>query len=480
MGKNNLGNPYQDIVNRFLKFENESRVLDYHFQYRNILIWPFIRSTILDSIIKTYLNEEAGLEDNIKQALGKHKIFSYKWSQFFHIWKNPLFCRHRKDIVYLNFSVGNIKDDEGKYYDRVHDAFVELYDNTAIIESAPLFRHLSPRKYKVYESDALDILCLFNEKIARLTNIDRKIIEDFIGYLKTNIPFAIEDRFWNVIEIELRRYAKNNKLVYQYYKKCFTNMAPKLVFVTMGCYGSHAACKIKVLKDLGIPCAEMQHGLTGLSHIAYNFSEIIYRSKEYQNYMPDFFLSFGQYWIDNMRIPIKTYILGSADFSRNACLVKEEATSKRILVLPSDTEPYLDLVAYLAQNFPQKEILVKIHPTLKKQYTLFRQQKASNIKIYIDGDIYEYFRRANIVIGDSSTALYEAAALDRTVLIWNTDRSIHIDKRIGHRFEDKYELVELLKDPLIERQKEKIRSGDIFAPDIETNYLNFIEKYIRE
>lgn len=468
-----------ELLDKFLEFENSSSVLDYRYQYHNMLIWPFIRIVVLDAILKSYNGEEAGYPDSVEDNLGKSKILSYKWLHFFKFRKNALLCRKQKEILFLTNVGGNVKDDTGHYYDRIHDDLVALHDNTAIIESAPLFRHFYPRKYEVMESDFIDILCVFNEKFTRVNRIDQETIDAIIIYLKNNLPFRINEKCWRTVKTELERYAKNNRLIYQYYKKCFMNIQPKLVFVTQGCYGNHVACKIKVLKDLNISCVEIQHGLIGKAHFAYNYSNKIYQSEEYQTYMPDVFLAMGKYWMECVRIPIKMEVLGSVNFNRNRQEILDGTKGEGILVLPVDTQPYLDLVMFLGEKLPDEKIIVKIHPLFPKQYEIFSKIKAPNIKVRIDGNIYSYLKQVNIVIGDNSTVLYEAAAVKKVVMVWrNAQSAAYTDPRLGHWFNDKYELLKLLQGQQIKESENMILPEDIFECDIKTNYLNFIKNYL--
>lgn len=477
MKKEYLNSSISEIVEKFLEFENKSSVLNYHYQYRNMLIWPFVRIVVLNSIIKNYANMENVQVDIVSQKRKKCKLFSYKWTQILKLKENSVFCRKQKDIIFLYGAGSNIKDNTGKYYNRIYDDFVEMHKNTAIIETAPLFQHFYPKKYETYESDSLDIICMFSEKFVNLNKADKTTIDMFIDCLKLELPFQLSDDDWRAVRFELERYAKNNKLIYRFYEKSFRNMHPKLVFIEEGCYGNHAACKIKVLKDLGIPCAEIQHGLVGLSHFAYNYSNAIYESKEYKEYMPDVFLTMGKYWMECVRVPVKMEVLGSANFSRNRQAMSNEREEEGILVLPVETQPYLELVTFLRKNLPDKKIIVKIHPLYRKQYEMFKEIEASNLKVYIDGNIYDYLEQVNVVIGDCSTVLYEAAAIKKAVMVWRNEMSIaYTDSKLGYWFDDKYELLELLKEPLSLENKDMIAPEDIFEYDIKTKYLDFIKK----
>lgn len=470
---------------KFLAFENSGKVLTFHYQYRNMLVWPFVRNVLFNCVYKIINGENTGLIDSSAQNMKNGRLLSYKWTQFFKISANPLFSCKQTDILYLYHVMGNVKDENGVYYNRIYDDFAALYDSTAIIESAPLFRHFYPKKYKTYETDAIEILCAFHEKLAPLGAQDRDMIERFIEYLKRDFPFALRESHLRMIRIELERYAKNMKLIYEYYRKVFTRISPRLVFVAQACDGSHMACKIKVLRDLGIPSAEIQHGLISNEHFAYNYSQAVCDSEEYRSYLPDHYLTFGHFWEQTIRLPVHKVVLGSANFNRNfdttdQCNAAEnKAAEESILILPSVLETYTELIRYLYDKLPDRKLLVKVHPTKLKQYEAFKEMENDRISVYINENINTFFSRSKTVIGDDSTALYEAVALGKQVMIWDTEYSKGIHRAMGRRFTDKEELVELLQSDHAEAAAE-IRPEDIFARDSDKRYRAFIAEYVSE
>ena len=468
---------------KFLNFENSGQVLTFHYRYQNMLVWPFIRNVVWNCIYKSAYGESTGLIDSSAQNMKKGRLLSYKWLQFLKISTNPLFSCKQTDILYLYHVIGNVKDEDDVYYNRIYDDFVALHESTAIIESAPLFRHFYPKKYKTYEADAIEIMCAFHEKLAPLNRQDRNTIGQMIDYLKRELPFALQESHWRMIRIELERYAKNMRLIYQYYHKVFTRISPRLVFVAQACDGSHMACKIKVLKDMGIPSAEIQHGLISSEHFAYNYSQAVCDSEEYRAYLPDHFLTFGHFWERTIRLPVHTEVLGSANFNRNFGMTggSDNAVTKgidaAILILPSVLEPYPELIRYLYDKMPDRRLLVKVHPTKIKQYEAFKTMENDRISVYIRENINYFFDRAAVVIGDDSTALYEAAALGRQVMIWDTEYSRNIHRAVGRWFADKEELVRLLQSDRTDTA-EQARPEDIFARDSDRRYREFIAGYV--
>lgn len=469
---------------KFLEFENNGKVLTFHYQYRNMLVWPFIRNVVWNGVYKITFGENAGLLDSSAQNMEKSRLLRYKWLQFFKIGTNPLFSCKQTDILYLYHVMGNVKDENGHYYNRIYDDFAALHKSTAIIESAPLFRHFYPKKYKTYEADAIEIICAFHEKLAPLGRQDRDMIERFLAYLKQDFPYTLPDSYYHIIRIELERYAKNMRLIYGYYRRLFMKVSPKLVFLAQACDGSHMACKVKALRDLGIPSAEIQHGLICSDHFAYNYSQAIAESDEYRAYLPDHFLTFGRFWEQSVRLPVHKVVLGSANFNKNFDMRDQDDTAaageladKSILILPSILETYKELIEYLYDRLPDRKLLIKVHPTKRDQYEVFKGMENDRIRVYINENINYFFSRASTVIGDDSTALYEAAALGKRVMIWDTPYSGYIHREIGNWFQDKEELVKLLQSDHADTATQ-IRPEDIFARDSKERYRAFIAEYV--
>lgn len=466
---------------KFLEFENQGEVLKYRYHYKNMLIWPFIRCIIWDAVLRSQKDFDNGDVNHSTAGLtGKDKLFAYQWKNFFSVSKNPLFGKKNIDIVFLYFSVGNIKDESGNYVNRIHDEFVSYHTNTAIIETDFFFRHLQPKKYLTYTSDFIDILNLFGEKILPLNKKDRETIAKLMNYLKSNIPFFIAPDEWNNIQTEMIRYAKTNRYIYSYYKLVFKRQRPKLVFVAQGCYGNHAACKLKLLSDMKIPTAEIQHGLVNRTHRAYNYSNSIFESTEYQEYMPGTFLTFGSFWKQAVRLPIETRVLGSANFGKNISSIKasEYTGEMAVLILPSEDKDWLELTKYVIRQLPQRQIIIKVHPRKEKHFFVYRELQSANIKVYMKENIYDFFAMTDCVVGDNTTVLYEAQALGKKVFVWDNERSkACIYEELGTWFETGEELVGLLKG-ITEVKKVSEPQEELFSLNMEKNYREYIKQFL--
>lgn len=470
----------QKDFEKFLDFENEGMVLEYRYQFRNMLVWPFIRSVVWNAVMKSVSNNKIGIVDNTFFKGKLPKLFYYNWFSIFDLKHNPFFINRKSNVLFLYNSLGNVLNAQGNYYNRIYDKFTSLYENTDIIENAPFYKHLEPRQKKVYYTDSIDIINLLAEKLIPVCEKDKRMIDNFLLFLKNELPFELSQQNWKNIEIELERYAKTNRFTYIFYYKLFRRIQPKVVIQGQGCDGNHMACKLKVLHDLKIITSELQHGLITRTHFAYNYSETIFNNKDYQTYMPDSLLTFGKYWENNMRIPIPVFAVGSANFNENIKNMGNLNSSKdTLLILPSDPRSYLQLVANIKSKLPHLKILIKVHPSKEEQINIFSTIVNENIKIFCKENIFSLFKQADLVIGDDSTALYEAFALGKKVYVWESEKSLSVvDKKIGQWFKEKEEIIELLEHSDLYGSHCEINPEDVFCPNLEENYSNFINRYI--
>ena len=76
-----------------------------------------------------------------------------------------------------------------------------------------------------------------------------------------------------------------------------------------------------MLKDKGIKVLEAQHSIVGPYNPAYNYSYS--KDSEYAEYMPDIFMSYGEYWEKRLHIPVRIIPVGNPNFYKNSSTKKE-------------------------------------------------------------------------------------------------------------------------------------------------------------
>ena len=144
-----------------------------------------------------------------------------------------------------------------------------------------------------------------------------------------------------------------------------------------------------VAKELFIPVIELQHGIIGKSHVAYNYKT----SNEIITF-PDYFFAWGSYWINGTRFPIaedKVNVVGYPYINKFKTKGFERE-KKRIIILSQRRKDLAELTVELALKLPDYEIIFKCHPSeyrvAKKEYEVFIEYK--NIKLVMDDNLELY------------------------------------------------------------------------------------------
>lgn len=459
-----------------LAFENDSRVLDYHYQYKNTLIWPFIRFKIFREICYK-------AEDLPRTELSTNYIpFSMSNFIFRNINGNP-FISLQKDIMFLYSAYGsNIQLEDGKWFNRLFDYLYKQYPaHTYLLENADRLPYQRRFAENVKYTDFIDNIINQQIKNKKATDIDKSTCKKFIYYLQKNIPFKMDTKFWNGIAQSILYYAVSIPYKRELYYRLFRYVRPKVVFMEDGCYGARNACILELLNSLKIKSIELQHGWIGKIHEAYNYSELLLQSEEYKKYMPSGIALYGSYWASQMRIPIKKYILGNPYFAASvskATHIDKSVKKKHILFIAGeDYRAYLRLLEELLPRLGNDyTITFRLHPAQKSAQRWFKvYERYENFSLFSDNTIYDALSQCEFVTGDMSTALYEAAACDKKILIYDTKFSRYYDTgALGPVYQDASQFLKILED----NHFYGIPSRIMFETNWKSNYKHLIKEFI--
>jgi hypothetical protein len=297
---------------------------------------------------------------------------------------------------------------------------------------------------------------------------------------------------YEILDLLKEKNLKTNKIIsilkktefkLKYHKKYFEKMMkeikPKIIFFRTGYYGGMNAYYIKWAKEMGIKTAEFQHGSISKNHESYNYGEAILNSKEYKKYVPDYFLTYGDYWNREIRIPGKTYTIGNPHFHesvKNYKNIKEEKDTIMIVSQGTLTKEFVNIAENLAIEFPNKRIIFKLHPgeiSFIDRYISLNKYK--NIEIKKDGDIYELLAKYENIVACYSTTVFEALAFNKNIYILDNDYSKNnIPKNIGLRFRNIEELISLIKNKTKNEYDHDIEY--YFNSNWKENYKRFIKE----
>ncbi|KLO22765.1 CDP-glycerol glycerophosphotransferase family protein [Marinitoga sp. 1155] len=466
------------MIEKLLKFENENvELINYKFNNSDNLMWPFIRMKIFTDIISKKLNlsEPHANKKSIK--------FSDKIKYFYNLIFNPVFYINKTfDILSISISRTNMLK-ESKYFNFLYDYYNLIYpEKTIFLEEAFRMKFYKNKYFKnTYLFDSLKLKPYLYSKFNFLKTRDNNI-KYFINSLKKIKLF--DENYYNNLEKLLNRTSIRVYYLEKLFGKFLRKIKPKILFLNTASYGGTNVILIKVAKEMGIKTAEFQHGVITKSHIAYNYGEEVFKNKEYQKYLPDYLLTYGDFWNENMRIPVKKITIGNPHFWYNYDKInnfKEEINKKRILIVSQGalTNIYVKIAKELSKKISNDyEIIFKLHPgevAFEERYKDL--ENYDNIIIKKDGDIYELINISDYIVSIYSTTIFEAASLNKPVYVYKHPMSdAYIPEDIGERVRDTNELYEKIIENI--KSKNEYNINYFWNKNWKENYRKFLKDEI--
>lgn len=461
-----------NALEKLLEIERDEKILEYRFSFDNFLMWPIIRWSLFSQAINDYE------EPIIKSTPKISQLLKYATNVFM---KYPYFVKNT-DIILFGATVSNVLI-EGQYFNRIHDYYNFVFpDNTIFFELPNNFKYRKPRAFKnTYYHDYIRIMPILMSKLNKNIGLEQmRTINTFVDYLKTNFDKQVENSFYENIKTQLIKEEKRLKYRKRYFLKLLDKIKPKVLFLNCAHYGGESYI-IKWAKERGIITAEFQHGVVSKMHPAYNYGDGILNSEEYRKYTPDYFLTYGEYWNKQIKIPGKTYVVGNPHFHESIKRYKDIKEEKNTILIVSQwtlTKEFVEIAKYLASEFKEKKIIFKMHPGEMKNYNLIKPLEVfRNIEVQKDGDIYELLAKYESIVACYSTTVFEALAFNKRIYILDNSYSKnYIPKEIGIRFKNFTDLRDLIKNKVKNENEQDIEY--YFNSNWKENYKKFIEQEI--
>lgn len=466
-----------DMINELHAFESDPELMNFRFSHDNMLMWPLVRNLVFSEIV----NEFYGFENPYSPPL--RVSLKGKLAYLAAVVTNQL-TRPSKKYDYLLFGIQSTSVKIGEYwFDRINDYFYRLFpEQTLAIESSVNFSFKQPRFVSpVLYHDYIKLKAFLLGRLARISKEDASGIENFIAFLEAKLHFVLPGSFIRQLRRTLQNHARRMPVLHKAYRGVFRRYRPRFLVLDDACFGTQA-CILKWAKEEGIKTAEFQHGLINRSNIIFNIALPLHANSEYRAYLPDFFLSYGDYWNDLVQIPSQMVSIGNPHFEYRKSLLADKVVvkspgKKRFLVVSQGTVTAIlvQFTTELSEKVGEEaEIIYKLHP-YEVGFTDRYQSLSSlpNVNVVSGGDIYECMHEADYIIATSSFTIFEALALQKRVFIFRTNNSeFYISPDLGEWFSHAGELLELIARPIPPHKE--INSQSLFASDWEPRYRNFI------
>lgn len=333
------------------------------------------------------------------------KLFSGYWKYLSQKELNVLFTFNRL-VMY-----------KGQYFDKLLDPVVEesfLKNANYLIADSPYYTGNYSRMHKDHtvsnERRTLSMQILLHSF---------KILSPLICKKSVSLVFNMAKEAFELPDSFIKKYYESVAVFlaeYYYYLFWFRLLKPRRVLLVFraGYFGQIAACK-----QLSIPVAEFQHGITLDRTVSY--------TGDYDCRIdPDYFLTFGSYWkSDSFGMTDERTICVGWAYSQLMSRILENCMKIDGTVLaissPEISDMLLDAISQLSHWNPHIKIHIRLHPS--ERYNDSQNEKLNTIPnaevVDNSNDSAAVLPLYNYVVGENSSVLYEALSLGCRVGLLN-------------------------------------------------------------
>jgi hypothetical protein len=323
-------------------------------------------------------------------------------------------------VLIFGSGATNARTPEG-YHNRLVDHFARAA-GAEVFEDSYAQRYASPRRLPgLRYHDPLRAIAAIGGKVRRLPRRDAGIISELLRLASSHFGRFLLPADIALLRRLLEQAARRMPFWRALYHRVFERVRPALCLIEDASYG-HYTHVLAWAHAAGITTAEYQHGRTYPQHPAYQLSHGLH-DPQWAQYLPQHYLAWGSYWLRYLRTPVKPHIIGFPDLAERGRVLKEQTGSRDQLLFVSSG---LDVGLY-------QRVLAELDTAAGKRYRLiFRphpgeragaREKYGEIldrygwRLDPESDPYASFSKSVLVVGDLSTALFEALEFDCPVVL---------------------------------------------------------------
>jgi hypothetical protein len=377
-------------------------------------------------------------------------------------------------VLIFGSGAANIRTPDG-YLNRLVDHFA-LASGAEVFEDSYANQYALPRKLPgLRYHDPLRALAAIGSKLRILPRRDAEIISELLDNASSHFKELLLPSDIAALRHRLVSIACRMPFWHWIYHRVLKKTQPGLCMIEDACYGmythllawSHAA---------GITTAEYQHGRTYAQHPAYRLSATLHNPK-WAQYLPQHYLVWGRYWIRPLQLPIKVHVIGFPDLTeRSRALRQQTKIRTQVLFISSglDFQLYQRVLAELGGAAGGRYGLAfRPHPAERAG----AQQKYGEIlsrygwQLDIESDPYASFARSILVVGDISTALFEALEFECAVVLIDAPLPRELMPDDVFPFFKRFDDLEAL---LAAGQKAKVVRQELWADNWQDRFSRFL------
>jgi hypothetical protein len=429
-------------IDSLLRIEMEAALWDYC--VGGSRLWPLIRTNVYSIAIRSRNNycqahAKANQMNIFKPGFVANELETAKF-----------FASNRNlyDALFFTRSrYQRLNADTGKYRDQFYHPYLSLFSNPLIFETSYRWTVPQPRELEdnTFLSDHLAIAATAKSTFHGLRRRDDITISSFMKNVCS--LFSIPEHYQGLYS-KLRSRVKNERYFVDYVDKIVSRLNHRIAFVHCASYLGDEAVITRRLKENGVVTIELQHGFVGQEHFSYNYPTGVTGSTA-KEYLPDYYLTFGEYWGEQIRTPSTVVPVGNPSLNAAKDTYEKNFTPVRnsILIVSQGTVTLtmVKIARFLSRAFPRHSIFFKLHPGEVPFAERYEELEGyDNIQIKKYDDIYELIASSEIIIGYNSTTLFEAVAFPgKRIFILN---NVVIPDSLGYKFASCEELRDAILD----------------------------------
>jgi hypothetical protein len=440
-----------EIHDLFFKMEKDEKLF-YLSTEENLFYWDIIRREVFVKINKKILNNSNVVSTPFKR--NKYKTLLY----------NEL--KKIKNIIIFNYLVykkpkhlfTNFRREssDSGYIDYISEDIFKQFKNDSISVEFIAKSRISFFKMLLGIDTCIPPISILERKFVETSQIS-KIIENAVYK-----HFGFKLIFEHVIDYSIQEFIQTN----DFFNKVFKTINIKNVIgsndgTLKGLYNS---AKINLVNSI-----ELQHG-TSPGSIMWTYQNF-HRDMSKYYYLPRFFLTFSDFWVDKIFYPVEKII----SCGNNYFNIKNIKGNENIIIIlnASNNDNFVKLASELSVFFPERIIYFKLHPEQFKiknsLINIFSFHK--NILVVSDDfNLKTLFKLCSHVIGVRSTFLYLSLQAGKMVYVKKA-HNFNWDKTLlayVSQFDSVEELAKLIKLKKIENRI----NVPVFFEKLDINVIN--------
>lgn len=467
-----------------LQIEDDNELIGLTCPATRLPVWPIIRVPVLRTIMSDWLYKSeplSSLGSSVafidlakKAAISLIHNFSYKENT-------------QRNILIQSSGLGNYYHDR-LIYDRLTGYFATALPNrTLVYQDKPKNSFLDEYSFNpILHKIPRNIINKLYSKLAVNDN-HRQLANCVVNRAAENASSRLGYEFSSARILGLVNSLAAHLALLPYasdaYANWFSKQGFRLLLKEDACYGGGSISIIHAAKLCGMVVAEYQHGAILKGHDGYNVADALANSHSFKAVLPDYLLTYGNWWSNQTNMPIQKIAIGNPHLTE-ALKARCSDFSKRnqVLILGDgiETKLYLNLADHVFDMVKGQGTQVVFRPHPFEREKVKSLTLPNGVRLDSNEDIYSSLKESNVVISELSTGLFEAVGLVDKVLLWETDKSRFLFPEIPFTsFSKMVELESILSDKdSFQKVIRTIPTNDLWQPNWKQNYLNFIEGVI--